>query len=168
MRIRKGLYVLLVCFAASVAAQADSKGVKLLSRADQLAWRGNWPKAGPLYAQAEEEFNQVGDSKNALKATLGRIRSRMQNAPSTTLTEELDRELTNPVLDTDPQLKIRAMAYKGDIAHQCDLWAAREAWEEVLSLSKASGDKAWEGRALGELGVQTVTALFSNRGLCDL
>ena len=69
------------------------------------------------------------------------------------LLDQINRELTNPLFETNAELKIRAQAYKGEIAHQCDLWAARQAWEQVLDLAKEIGNKEWEGRALGELGV---------------
>jgi CHAT domain-containing protein len=108
-----------------------------------------------LYAQAEEEFDQAGDSKNALRARLGRLRAQMQSASCTELSREIDEILGNAIVETDPELKLQALAYKGEIAHQCDLWVAKEAWEEVLRLSKATGNKAWEARATGELGVLT-------------
>src|SRR5689334_21474668 len=95
-----------------------------LKRADRLAWRGNWVKAGPLYAQAEEELNHAGDSKNALKAKLGRLRYQMQCASCTELSRELDQVFGNSIVETDPELKLQALAYKGEIAHQCDLWVA--------------------------------------------
>jgi CHAT domain-containing protein len=126
---------------------------QILARADQLAWRGNWVGAGLLYEQAESELKQSGDRKGFLRATVGRMRSEMQQGSCGTLLEQLNRELTNPLFETDTELKIRALAYKGEIAHQCDLWAAREAWEQVLDLAKETGNKKWEGRALGELGV---------------
>jgi hypothetical protein len=105
----------LVCL--SIVATATPQTA--LRKADQLAWRGNWVKAGPLYTQAEEEFNQAGDSKNALKAKLGRLRSQMQCASCTELSRELDQVLGNSIVETDPELKLQALAYKGEIAHQC-------------------------------------------------
>jgi CHAT domain-containing protein len=126
---------------------------QILARADQLAWRGNWVKAGLLYEQAERELKQSGDKKGCQSATVGRIRSQMQHGSCSTLLEQINRELTNPLFETDTELKIRALAYKGEIAHQCDLWVAREAWEQVLDLARETGNKNWEGRALGELGV---------------
>jgi hypothetical protein len=137
----------LVCL--SIVATATPQTA--LRRADRLAWRGNWVKAESLYAQAEDEFNQAGDSKNALKAKVGRLRSQMQSTSCTELSKELDQALGNSIVETDPDLKLQVLAYKGEIAHQCDLWAAKEAWEEVLRLSKASGNKAWEARATGIL-----------------
>jgi len=124
-----------------------------LTRADQLAWRGNWIGAGVLYVEAERELERAGDKRSRLRARIGRIRSQLQHGSCGTLLEQINRELMNPLFETNTALKIRALAYKGDIAHQCDLWAAREAWEHVLDLAKETGNIEWEGRALGELGV---------------
>jgi hypothetical protein len=47
----------------------------VLAQADRLAMLNNWPKAAPLYSQAESLFRQSGDEKNALAAMLGYIRT---------------------------------------------------------------------------------------------
>lgn len=148
-RLRLVLCIALFC-QGDILAQNSSH---LLARADQLAWRGNWVKAGLLYEQVEREVARSDDKKGARRARIGLMRSQMQSDSCGELLGQINRELTNPGLETDAELKIRALAYKGDIAHQCDLWAAREAWEQVLDLGRRQGSKAWEGRALGELGV---------------
>jgi len=137
-------------FPADIFAHNSSQ---ILARADQLAWRGNWVEAGLLYKQAERDLEQSADMMGCLRARIGRIRSQMQHGSCGALLDQINRELTNPLFETSAELKIRAIAYKGEIAHQCDLWAAREAWEQVLDLAKETGNKEWEGRALGELGV---------------
>jgi tetratricopeptide (TPR) repeat protein len=137
-------------FPADIFADNSSQ---ILARADQLAWRGNWVEAGLLYKQAERDLERSGDMKGCLRARIGRIRSQMQHGSCGVLLDQINRELTNPLFETSAELEIRAQAYKGEIAHQCDLWAARQAWEQVLDLAKETGNKKWEGRALGELGV---------------
>jgi hypothetical protein len=52
-------FVPLFLVGLSIVATATPQTV--LRRADRLAWRGNWVKAGPSYARAEEEFNQAGE-----------------------------------------------------------------------------------------------------------
>ena len=141
--------ILLACI---LAARSDARP-RILSHADQLAWHGNWVRAGLLYEKAEQELERSGDQKGVLWARVGRIRSQMQSGSCSMLLDQINGHLTNPDLETDAELKIRAIAYKGEIAHQCDLWEAREAWEQVLDLAKEIGNKEWEGRALGELGV---------------
>jgi tetratricopeptide (TPR) repeat protein len=131
---------------------------QILARAEQLAWRGNWVEAGLLYNQAERDLEQSGDTKGCIRARIGRIRSQMQHGSCGALLDQINRELTNPLFETSSELKIHALAYKGEIAHQCDLWAARDAWEQVQDLAKETGNKDWEGRALGELGVLAYVA----------
>lgn len=155
-RFRKVCMAALVLTCAALRCPTDIPAhnpAQILKRADQLSWRGNWVEAGLLYEQAETELKQSGDKTGALRARVGWIRSQMQHGSCGTLLEQVNRELTNPLFETDTELKIRALACKGEIAHQCDLWAAREAWEQVLDLTKETGNKKWEGRALGELGV---------------
>src|SRR6266508_2477966 len=63
---------------APLAAQprpGDSNPKRLIEKADRLAWLYNWYMAGPLYAEAEKVFEQAGDSRNALYAKIGRLRS---------------------------------------------------------------------------------------------
>ncbi len=46
----------------------------LLAEANRLYWLFNSSKAQPLYAEAERRFAQAGDQRNALYASVGRIR----------------------------------------------------------------------------------------------
>src|SRR5689334_15775205 len=73
-------FTIIVGLSSCAPAMAEDNSTKVLSRAEHLAWRGNWPRAGPLFEQAEKEFSQAGDTRNQLQARLGRIRSQMQNA----------------------------------------------------------------------------------------
>src|SRR6266481_8602263 len=50
----------------------------LLEEANRLAWLFNWPKAGPLYARAEELFRGNGDTRNEIYARVGRIRAQAE------------------------------------------------------------------------------------------
>ena len=45
--------------------------LKLLAEADRFALLNNWPKASPLFAEAESLLAQAGDGKGALAARLG-------------------------------------------------------------------------------------------------
>ena len=68
-----------LCLLLSTATWAKAEDTKrLLAEADRLAWLGNSDKAGPLYAKAEELFDSVGDSRNALYAKVGRLHTQMQ------------------------------------------------------------------------------------------
>jgi len=148
-----GLWMV-TCMALLWPADIFARSIaQILSRADQLAWLGNWVEAGLLYEQAEHELERSTDKTRALRVRIGRIRSQMQSGSCGTILDQINRELAVPLFETNTELKIRALAYKGEIAHQCDLWAAREAWEQVLDLAKETRNTEWEGRALGELGV---------------
>jgi hypothetical protein len=46
-----------------------------LAEADRLAMLYNWPRALPLYADAQREFRRLNDPKGALEAQLGWIRA---------------------------------------------------------------------------------------------
>lgn len=50
----------------------------LIAEADRLAWLFNWPKAGPLYARAEELFEAKGGTRNEIYARVGRIRAQSE------------------------------------------------------------------------------------------
>ena len=89
---------------------------ELLSRALRLADFYNWSDAQPLFEQAEQEFTRLGDSRNALYAKLGRIRSTMEQISLPAASEMLATELDeNPILQSDKQLRLFCLAVKGDI-----------------------------------------------------
>src|SRR5688572_32994262 len=63
---------------APLAAQtrpSESNPKRLIEKADRLAWLYNWYLAGPLYTEAEKLYGEAGDSRNALWAKIGRLRS---------------------------------------------------------------------------------------------
>ncbi len=72
--MRRQMLTLIVFLLLPMAVRSDSRPqgpLALLAEADRLAMLYNWPKAAPLYAQAESLFVQSGDRKNALFARLG-------------------------------------------------------------------------------------------------
>src|SRR6266568_5672633 len=71
---------------------------RLLREADRFAMLYNWPKAGPLYAQAESIFAQSGDQKNALAAKLGRIRAQIDTAVIPRLDSEVEEYIRSPLV----------------------------------------------------------------------
>src|SRR5437867_1062468 len=93
-----GLTLVFTGLPAIFLAESHSE---LLSRANQLAWHGNWVKAALLYEQAERDLERSGDRKAALRARIGRIRSQMQSSSCGTLLGQINRELTDPILDTE-------------------------------------------------------------------
>ena len=59
-------------------------------------------------------------------------------------------------------MRLRGLTVKGDIDLEWDVQAARQDWEQVRALAKELGDKGWENRATGELGL--VAFLKGNTG----
>jgi CHAT domain-containing protein len=134
----------------------------LLIQADGLADQGIWSKARPIYANAETEFKRLGDHRNSLYAKLGRLRGDVQAGSCTGTREEVVRTLADPNVQNDPQLKIRALALLGNIDLNLNTVAAEEDWKAVLDTATTAGDKKWQNRANGELGL--VAGVNGNTG----
>ena len=82
---------------APLAAQtrpSENNAKRLIEKADRLAWLYNWYLAGPLYAEAEKLFEQAGDSRNALYAKIGRLRSEWETMSFPEVSEYLPRNWT--------------------------------------------------------------------------
>jgi tetratricopeptide (TPR) repeat protein len=75
----------------------------------------------------------------------------MDSRPLPELSVYLGRELLNPVVQSDPKLKLRCMVTKGEVDLEIDPATSQKVWEEVQTLAKSLGDKAWEARAKGKL-----------------
>src|ERR1017187_5767544 len=98
---------------ASGQAQTPSE---LLSEADRLADQGNWFRAAPLYARAEKEFQRAGDRRNELYAKFGRLHREAESGSYRTTRALVVRNITDPLVEGDPHLKIQALALLGNIA----------------------------------------------------
>lgn len=138
---------------ASVLQDTAEDAHKLLAEADRLSWLFNWPAAGPLYKKAEELFTQAGDERNAVHAKIGWLRAEGETMSWRELSELLAGELENSVVQSDPKLKLWCLAAIGYTDLEIGPASARRAWEEVSEIAKTLGDKAWENRASGELGI---------------
>ena len=66
---------------------------------------------------------------------------------------DLDAERANPLLSTDPPLRIRYFAVRGAVNMRVHPEEARADWEEVLAAAKLVRSEAWEGRAKGEMSI---------------
>src|SRR5262245_33601926 len=119
----------------------------VFERAEKLAWRHNWAKARPLYAQALEEFEVRRDLKAATAARLGWILSRIYTVSSQGLLEELEVESRKIPVMGDPGLQLRYLAAKAYLEEQPNLLASRRAWEQVLDIARRLGNQEWQTRA---------------------
>lgn len=123
----------------------------LLKEAIRLAWLDNWTAAAPLFTRAETLFRSTGDTRNALYAHLGSLRS--EALPLDVVSHYLTLQLRTPIARTDLKLRLWCLAIKGYTDLDLDSSSARRAWTEALSIASVLGDRGWELRAKGELGV---------------
>src|SRR5712691_11806295 len=141
-----------VCMSAHAQATADDPDV-LLKQALRYGDLYNWADAASLFTQAEQLYSARGDSRNALYAHLGRLRSTMEQLSLPEVSEELGTELeNNPLLQSDNELRLFCLMVRGDIDGEIDAVPMRRDWEAALKLAQALGDKKLENRASGELG----------------
>jgi len=152
MKIRAAIVFYCICvnYGGDIVA-ADATA--LLREADRYADAGNWVAARDLYAQAEQGFGASGDTRNELYAKFGRMHRDVEAGSYSTVSRELQADLTKPTVQSDPALKIRALSLKGTIDLNLNTAAAKEDYTEIRELAKSLGDPKWENRATGELGI---------------
>ena len=112
---------------ASTSGHAQTPS-ELLSEADRLADQGNWFRAAPLYAKAEKGFQRAGDRRNELYAKFGRLHGDTEAGLYRATRAQVVLDLTDPLVEGDPQLKIRALALLGTIDLNLDTAAAGDDW----------------------------------------
>ncbi|MBZ5700446.1 MAG: CHAT domain-containing protein [Acidobacteriia bacterium] len=133
--------------------EASKNPEMLLAEANRLAWLFNWPKAGPLYARAEELFRERGDTRNEIYARVGRIRAESETMSWVDVSEMLGKQLEIPVVKSDPQLRLWCLAAKGYTDLEINPASAKRAWTEAQTIARDLGEVDWEARAKGELGI---------------
>lgn len=143
---------LLTLLPPSLGAQSPDPH-RLLAEADRLAWVKNWTRAEPLFAQAEQLFAQRGDRRNQLYAQVSKVRGQLPRLSLSQVSSQLDALLDDPLVQQDLRLRLRCLTIKGDVDMDLDSDLAERDWSEALTLSQTLGDKAWEARANGELGI---------------
>src|SRR5256885_455294 len=146
--------VALLC--VPLAAQSrlpEANPKRLIEKADRLAWLYNWYLAGPIYAEAEMQFERAGDSRNALYAKIGRLRSEWETMSFPEVSEYLATALESPLVQNDPQLRLWILDAKGTVDLEVNVASARQVYEEAREVAGKLGDKARQARASGELGI---------------
>jgi len=154
LHMKTVLAVLLVCFTISnfPATAADDPNL-VLQEAERLAWLKAWPRAGPLFEQAERLFRERGDERNALYSEINALRGRLHRLPIPEASEQFAEYLENPRVQSDAPMRLRVLVLKGETDEDLDPSMAEQSWQEAMNLAKELGDSAWANRALGELGV---------------
>lgn len=133
--------------------QTASNPEVLLEEANRLAWLFNWPKAGPLYARAEELFKAKGDTRNETYARVGRIRAQSETMSWVEVSNVLGQQLELPIARADPKLRLWCLAAKGYTDLEINPASAKSAWTEAQTIAHKLGEAQWEARAEGELGI---------------
>ena len=136
--------------ATCIAAQSPTE---LLSQADHLAESFNLSKAQPLYRAAEQQFKANGDVSNELNSRFGLLRYSVQLGSYTASREALRAILATPLVDGDPQLKIKALDILGTIDLNLNTSSASNDWTTLLATANSIGDAKWANRANGHLGI---------------
>src|SRR5437867_12949027 len=107
----------------------------------------------PTSAGLKQLFETTGDKRNTLYAHLGAIRAGADPAPITEQSYRLAQELaTNPILQSDKELRMFCLIIKGDFDGEIDVPAMRRDWSEVAALARELGNSKWQYRAQGQLG----------------
>ena len=125
----------------------------LLEEANRLSWLFNWPRAGPLYARAEELFKAKGDTRNEIYARVGRIRAQSETMSWVEVSNLFGQQLELPIVKTDPKLRLWCLAAKGYTDLEINPASAKHAWTEAQRIAHSLGEREWESRAEGELGI---------------
>ncbi len=153
--MRRQKFILLIPLLLPLVTSGDVRingPQSLLAQADRLAMLYNWPKAAPLYSQAESLFRRSGDPKNALAARLGYIWATADWGVHRATKREVEAYLADPLVSTDPRLRLRALVAKAVLDRNENEQTARGPWKQILELATALGDRRWEGRAKAEVG----------------
>lgn len=145
--------VLLIALTFSLGWSQARDPADLLAQALRYADLYNWSDAEPLFEEAQRLYAERGDSRNALQARIGHVRSTMEQLSLPEASAMLDSELqTNPLLRSDKSLRMFCLVVKGDIDGELDVRPMRRDWEEALDLARELRDRKWQNRASGELG----------------
>ena len=102
-----------------------------LAEANRLYWLNNGPKAAPLYAKAESLFASRGDARNELYAKIGHLRSEAETMSFVDLSRFLSDQLQNPIMRSDPRLRLWCLAAKGYTDIEIDYRAEKKDWLEA-------------------------------------
>jgi CHAT domain-containing protein len=125
----------------------------LLRRGLYFADLYNWRASSSYFEKAQQLFEAAGDQRNALYAHCGGIRAGSVTTPITELSYQLAQDLgTNPILQSDKDVRMFCLIVKGDFDGEIDVPAMRRDWTEVISIAKELKNTKWQYRAAGQLG----------------
>ena len=147
------LTLVVALLSAACTRHSPEDHAALLREADRLAWLTNWTAATPVFARAEQLARDSGDLRNELYAKFGRLRGEMQVRALPDVSAEIARDLDTDLAKSDRWLRLRGLTAKGDIDLEWDVPAARDTWQQVLTLATTLKHDGWVNRARGDLGM---------------
>lgn len=149
----RSLSILALVLLLPSARQQAPDPEPLLQQADRLAWMKNWSRAEPLYAEAERLFDARGDRRDALYASVSKLRGELPRLSVPDVSQRLADYLDDPIVQHDDRLRLRCLVIKGETDTDLDPALAERSWNEALQIATKLGDSAWANRATGELGL---------------
>ncbi len=69
------------------------------------------------------------------------------------VSQMIQKELDQPATKADPELRLWCLVQKGYTDLEINAASAKRAWLEARTLADSLGEKQWEARAEGELGI---------------
>src|SRR5258708_12391375 len=136
MSVTRVTICIFLCGVVSTFAQAQTTTDDLdvlLKKALYLGDLYNWADAAPMFTEAEQLYAARGDSRNALYAHVGLIRSTMEQLSLPEVSEELGTELDkNLLLQSDKGLRLFCLMVLVDIDAELDAAPIRRIWEAAL------------------------------------
>ncbi len=84
-----------------------------MTEADKLADQGDRYRAGPIFGEAEAQFRASADKRHELYAKFGRLHSELDHGNYNAVKGQVQRDLANPTVQGDPELKIQALSLLG-------------------------------------------------------
>jgi CHAT domain-containing protein len=136
-----------------LAKKHSSSPKSLLAQADHLAMLYNWPRAIPVYVEAENKFRAAHNTEKELEVRLGWIRAEAYQDPSTALADEVGEDLRNPMVQANTRLMLRCLLAKAALEEEVNENSSRATWEKIQELAKKLGNHRWQRRAQAELGI---------------
>src|SRR5438105_173244 len=143
MRIRWSAVFALLLLPYSASAQWAVEPEQLIQQADRLAWLRNWSRAEPLYVEAQRLFAARGDRRNALYAEINVVRAQLPRSAVPEVSARLAEYLDDPIVQSDPRLRLRTLVIKGETDTDLDPALAERAWREAGEIASSLGESAW-------------------------
>jgi len=161
----RGCLRIAVAILASSSWGQTSTTATTLAEAERLAELRAWARAEPFFIQAEKDFEQAGDARNALFAKLGRIRGELPRRSVAEVSQQLAEILESPIAMSDDRIRLRCLVIKGETDEDHDPLLAEQDWREALEVAKRLNDPLWLNRSNGELGIVTALQGKTSEGI---